>query len=66
MVCWPVALSLVKATMEGVVLYPVSTLSITRGLPFSITATQLFVVPKSTPITKGSVFHPGTLIVCII
>jgi hypothetical protein len=39
----------VKATTEGVVLAP-SAFAITVGLPPSITATQLFVVPKSIPI----------------
>ena len=42
--------SLANATTEGVVLAP-SALAITTGSPFSIVATQLFVVPKSIPIT---------------
>jgi hypothetical protein len=39
----------VKATTEGVVLAP-SAFAITVGFPPSMTATQLFVVPKSMPI----------------
>ena len=42
--------SLANATTEGVVLAP-SALAITTASPFSIVATQLFVVPKSIPIT---------------
>ena len=42
--------SLVKATTEGVVLLP-SELGITVALPPSRVATQLFVVPRSIPIT---------------
>ncbi|KAI8577807.1 hypothetical protein K450DRAFT_159893, partial [Umbelopsis ramanniana AG] len=42
--------SLVKATTEGVVLPP-SEFSITLGVLPSMTETQLFVVPKSIPIT---------------
>ena len=42
--------SAVNATTDGVVLEP-SAFSITRGTFPSITATQLFVVPKSMPIT---------------
>ena len=38
-----------SATIDGVVLAP-SWLAITVGFPPSITATQLFVVPKSIPI----------------
>ena len=41
--------SFLKATMDGVVRVP-SALAITTGLPPSIAATQLFVVPKSIPI----------------
>ena len=37
-----------KATIEGVVLFP-SALAITVGSPPSKTATTLFVVPKSIP-----------------
>ena len=37
-----------KATIEGVVLFP-SALAITVGSPPSSTATTLFVVPKSIP-----------------
>jgi hypothetical protein len=49
---WPIrrSPSLVKATIEGVVRAP-SEFSITLGLPPSITATQLLVVPRSIPIT---------------
>jgi hypothetical protein len=39
----------VNATIDGVVLSP-SAFAITVGFPPSITATQLFVVPKSIPI----------------
>src|SRR3546814_6414826 len=42
--------SFAKATIDGVVRVP-STFSITLGFPPSITATQLFVVPRSIPIT---------------
>ena len=42
--------SLVNATTEGVVLAP-SAFAITTASPFSIVATQEFVVPKSIPIT---------------
>ena len=41
---------LAKLTTEGVV-RPPSELGITTGSPFSSTATQLFVVPKSMPMT---------------
>jgi hypothetical protein len=41
--------SAVKATTDGVVLYP-SAFSITLGFDPSITATQELVVPKSIPI----------------
>src|SRR6476646_4675055 len=49
---WPTSRSpsLVKATIEGVVRAP-SAFSMTLGLPPSITATQLLVVPRSIPIT---------------
>src|SRR5690606_1371481 len=49
---WPTttSLSLVKATMDGVVRSP-SLFSITRGLPASMTATQELVVPRSIPMT---------------
>src|SRR5664279_1651156 len=49
---WPTttSLSLVKATMDGVVRSP-SLFSSTRGLPLSMTATQELVVPRSIPIT---------------
>src|SRR4030042_5245329 len=40
---------LVGSTTEGVIFLPVSTAGITFGLPPSITATTLFVVPKSIP-----------------
>src|SRR6478672_609364 len=45
---------LVKATMEGVVRLP-SALGMTTGSPPSMTATQLFVVPRSMPITFATV-----------
>ena len=53
---WPISRSpsLVKATMEGVVRAP-SAFSMTLGLPPSITATQLLVVPRSIPITLAIV-----------
>src|SRR5205085_7037644 len=49
---WPIrrSPSLVKATIDGVVRAP-SAFSITLGLPPSITATALLVVPRSIPIT---------------
>src|SRR5688572_27541308 len=46
--------SLPKATMDGVV-RPPSAFSITRVSPFSITATQEFVVPRSIPITFDAI-----------
>jgi hypothetical protein len=45
----------VKATMEGVVLAP-SAFAITVGLPPSMTATQLFVVPRSIPMILLIIF----------
>ena len=42
--------SLAKATTEGVVRAP-SAFDMTTGSPFSMVATQLFVVPRSIPIT---------------
>src|SRR3954465_14388067 len=53
---WPTSPSpsLAKATIDGVVRAP-STFSITLGLPPSITATQLLVVPRSIPITFAMV-----------
>jgi hypothetical protein len=48
---WP---SSVKATTEGVVRAP-SEFSITRGSEPSITATQLFVVPRSIPIISEAI-----------
>ena len=42
--------SLAKATMDGVV-RPPSAFSMTLGLPPSMTATQLLVVPRSIPMT---------------
>ena len=45
----------VIANTEGVVLAP-SAFAITVGLPPSITATQLFVVPKSIPIILLMIF----------
>src|SRR5215211_5720445 len=49
---WPISRSpsLVKATVDGVVRAP-SLFSMTFGLPPSMTATQLLVVPKSIPMT---------------
>src|SRR6185437_7306632 len=49
---WPTStsLSLVKATIDGVVRSP-SLFSITRGLPPSMMATHELVVPRSIPIT---------------
>src|SRR3954452_22088450 len=49
---WPTrrSPSFVKATTDGVVRAP-SAFSMTLGLPPSITATQLLVVPRSIPIT---------------
>src|SRR6185295_5274576 len=49
---WPTrtSLSLVNATMDGVVRSP-SLFSMTRGLPLSMMATQELVVPRSMPIT---------------
>src|SRR5690606_3556408 len=49
---WPTttSLSLVKATIDGVVRSP-SLFSITRDLPASMTATQELVVPRSIPMT---------------
>src|ERR1700712_586112 len=49
---WPISRSpsLANATIDGVVRAP-SAFSITLGLPPSITATQLLVVPRSIPIT---------------
>src|ERR1044071_3698835 len=54
---WPISRSpsLVKATTEGVVRAP-SAFSITFGLPPSITATQLLVVPRSIPITFAIIY----------
>src|SRR6266567_3105419 len=53
---WPTSRSpvLVIATTDGVVRAP-SAFGITTGSPPSITATQLFVVPRSIPITFGTV-----------
>ncbi len=47
--------SFLKPTTDGVVLMP-SALAITVGSPPSNTATQLFVVPKSIPITFAILF----------
>src|SRR5688572_5592882 len=49
---WPIrrSPSLVMATIDGVVRAP-SAFSMTLGLPPSMTATQLLVVPRSIPIT---------------
>jgi hypothetical protein len=40
----------VKATIDGVVLYP-PRFGMTLGVPFSTMATHEFVVPRSMPIT---------------
>ncbi len=47
----------VKATMDGVVLFP-SAFGITTGSPPSKTETHEFVVPKSIPITLPIFFPP--------
>src|SRR5688572_26296552 len=59
---WPIrrSPSLVKATIDGVVRAP-SAFSMTLGLPPSITATQLLVVPRSIPITLAIGF-PASLL----
>jgi hypothetical protein len=49
-----------NATTLGVVLEP-SELGITTGLPASNVATQLFVVPKSIPITGPVIFFPPVI-----
>ena len=51
-----IVLSFAKATTDGVVRYP-SLLAITVGTSPSSTATQLFVVPKSIPITLLMTIH---------
>src|SRR3712207_6973753 len=51
--------SLVKATTEGVVRAP-STFSMTFGVPPSMTATQLLVVPKSIPMTLAMCLYPSS------
>src|SRR3954470_5509702 len=53
---WPISRSpsLANATIDGVVRAP-SAFSMTLGLPPSITATQLLVVPRSIPITLAMV-----------
>src|SRR5688572_3928741 len=58
---WPIrrSPSLVKATIDGVVRAP-SAFSMTLGLPPSITATQLLVVPRSIPITLA-IGYPTSL-----
>ena len=55
--------SLVKATTLGVVLAP-SEFAITTGCPPSRVATQLFVVPKSIPITGPLIFIPSIQFRC--
>ena len=57
---WPISRSpsLVNATTDGVVRAP-SAFSMTLGLPPSITATQLLVVPKSMPMTLA-IFFPSS------
>src|SRR5687767_13768836 len=59
---WPTSLSpsLAKATTDGVVRAP-SEFSMTLGLPPSITATQLLVVPRSIPITLAIGFPTSLL-----
>src|SRR5690606_9500356 len=52
--------SLVKATIDGVVRAP-SAFSMTLGLPPSMTATQLLVVPRSIPITLA-IGYPTSLL----
>ena len=52
--------SLVKATTLGVVLAP-SEFAITTGCPPSKVATQLFVVPKSIPITGPLIFYSSII-----
>src|SRR3954471_24866515 len=56
---WPISRSpsLVKATTDGVVRAP-SEFSKTFGLPPSMTATQLLVVPKSIPMTLAMLLIP--------
>src|SRR3954454_5011439 len=58
---WPMrrSPSLVKATTEGGVRAP-SVFSMTFGLPPSMTATQLLVVPKSIPMTLAMVLYPSS------
>src|SRR5215203_2745528 len=58
---WPIrrSPSLVMATIDGVVRAP-SAFSMTLGLPPSITATQLLVVPRSIPITLA-IGYPTSL-----
>src|SRR5205085_11912443 len=58
---WPIrrSPSLVKATTEGVVRAP-SLFSMTFGLPPSMTATQLLVVPKSIPMTLAMLLLPSS------
>jgi hypothetical protein len=51
---------LVNATTLGVVMLPVLD-GIITGLPFSTTDTQLFVVPKSIPITLPTFPNPPFL-----
>jgi len=55
---WPIrrSPSLVKATTDGVVRARLPAFSITFGLPPSITATQLLVVPKSISNDLGPYF----------
>src|SRR6185503_17588007 len=54
---WPIrrSPSFVNATTDGVVRAP-SLFSMTFGLPPSMTATQLFVVPRSIPITFAMLY----------
>src|SRR3954451_16348298 len=59
---WPIrrSPSFVKATTDGVVRAP-SLFSMTFGLPPSITATQLLVVPKSIPMTLAMFPYPSSI-----
>src|SRR5271170_1196181 len=59
---WPTSRSpaSVKATTDGVVRLP-SELAITTGSPPSMIATQLFVVPRSIPITLAMLFLETSL-----
>ena len=66
---WPTRRSpvLVKPTTDGVVRAP-SALAMTTGSPPSMTATQLFVVPRSIPIilliTLRLLFYQNSVNIC--